>query len=145
MFCSYWPWLVTRLRGPFLHQRQPWKSRWFLVGNKACGSFRGQGSNLHHGSNPSHSSDKAASLTHWATRELHTRVPDQGSDCSLANGAHRTFKQKWYTESKSEGSSEAVWPNTPLSERGTLRLRLAWTDTELEYLKGKTFARQKCS
>ena len=32
--------------------------------------FLGQGSNLCHGLNQSHSSDNAGSLTHWATREL---------------------------------------------------------------------------
>ena len=32
--------------------------------------FQGQGSNLHHHSDTSHSSDNTGSLTHWATREL---------------------------------------------------------------------------
>lgn len=36
--------------------------------------FPGQGSNLHHGSNPSCYSDKAGSLAHWATKELHCCV-----------------------------------------------------------------------
>ena len=36
----------------------------------ACRSFKGQGWNPSHSSNPSYSSDKARSLTHWATREL---------------------------------------------------------------------------
>ena len=33
--------------------------------------FPGQGSNLHHGNNLSHSSDNTRSLSHWDTRELH--------------------------------------------------------------------------
>ena len=39
----------------------------------ACGmgKISGQGSNQPHSNNPSHSSDNAGSLTHWATRELH--------------------------------------------------------------------------
>ena len=32
--------------------------------------FQGQGLNLSHSSDPSHCSDNAESLTHWATREL---------------------------------------------------------------------------
>ena len=32
--------------------------------------FPGQGSNLHHSSDPNHNSDNARSLTHLATREL---------------------------------------------------------------------------
>ena len=42
----------------------------FLATPAACGSSWGQGLNLCHSSDPSHSSDKARSLNHWATREL---------------------------------------------------------------------------
>ena len=44
----------------------------FLFSGCTCRmqTYLGQGSKLHHGSDPSHSSDNATSLTHWVTREL---------------------------------------------------------------------------
>ena len=43
---------------------------------RTCGrqKFLSQGWNLHHSSHPSHCSDNARSLTHWATGELRKRL-----------------------------------------------------------------------
>ena len=47
-------------------------NRFFKCFGQACGmqKFPGQEMNLHHGSDPSHSSANARSLTYWATREV---------------------------------------------------------------------------
>ena len=42
----------------------------FLTMSMACEISPGQGSNLHHSSDPSHCTDNAQSLTCWATRKL---------------------------------------------------------------------------
>ena len=53
-----------------------WISSWYCNGMRlffghanGTWNFLGQGSNLHHSSELSHSSDNARSLTHWAPRE----------------------------------------------------------------------------
>ena len=69
---------------------------WYFFGH-AHGIWKipGQGSKLHHSSNPSCCSDNAGSLTHWATRELPLPVFMLASNICTYQG-FETCSNIWY-------------------------------------------------
>ena len=89
--------------------------------------FPGQGSNLHHRSDPSHSSDNTRSLTHQATRELISTFSNPGTqDIQFCAPSALGFPSiEWALAKPGEGTAGARWDtdfeNVSCNERTVIK------------------------
>ena len=92
-------WLLVGFITAEPHQELPYLNFYlfFVFFGCACGmqKFPGQGSNLHHRTDPScHCSDNTGSLTRWATRELCHLIFRTQQSCCLLDKSGVTGKWK---------------------------------------------------
>ena len=91
--------------------------------------FSGQGSNQHHGSDPSHHSDNAGSLTRCAARKLQRRHSCDGCQKQKLGWIFSQLHGNWPSHSR-EGLDRNLSDSTPIYLQSHIstdpRLHLAW-------------------